>query len=526
MKTYQATATKTGIAIGQAYILKKDLHRKYGETEKQTPDQEVLRFEIALRTASEKIKGYFYDEKLKPIFESYQLILEDSDLLDAIISNILDKSMDCESAIHLACECAAARIEKLNDQYLAARADDIRSAYKYVLDMLSDDVTINQSNFERPVVVISERLLLTDMLSLNRDKIRALVCKNGSPVSHLAIMARSYGIPYLCNAEVDISEINEGDCVIVDTENGELTVNPEVDVIIKAKERIAGINAAYEDDEYSREYEYPVKLYANISGPEDLPAVLKSGAEGIGLFRSEFLYLNRKEAPREEEQFLAYKSVIEGMEGKRVIIRTADIGADKPVSYLQFHDEENPELGRRAIRISLDEPDLFRTQLRALLRASKYGDVGIMYPFITSVHEIVKIRKQLEIAVKELEERGEEYAIPDQGVMIETPAAAIMSDKLAEYADFFSIGTNDLTQYTLAIDRQDANLEKYYDPHDEAVMRMIKMTVDNAHNAGIKVGLCGELGADWNLTAELVRMGVDEISVSAHELPRLRKTLK
>ena len=417
----------------------------------------------------------------------------------------------------------------MEDDYFKARAADVKDISERMVNILSGNESGGAIGDE-PVIVVAEDLAPSETVQMDKEKLLAFVTRLGSANSHTAILARTMNIPALI--EVDIKEEWNGKMAVVDGYTGTFYIDPDEDILkkmqekkeedIKARELLQELKGK-EDVTVDGKH---IKLYANIGGVKDVASVLANDAAGIGLFRSEFLYLEADNYPNEEAQFQAYKTVAENMAGKKVIVRTLDIGADKQVDYFNLDHEENPAMGYRAIRICLDRRDIFRTQLRALLRASAYGNIGIMYPMIISVDEVKEIKKIVESIKAELTEKGIEYGKVEQGIMIETPAAVMISDLLAEEVDFFSIGTNDLTQYTLAIDRQNSKLDNIYDAHHPAVLRMIQKTIENGHKAGCWVGICGELGADMTLTETFLKMGIDELSVSPTFVLPIRKLIR
>ena len=414
---------------------------------------------------------------------------------------------------------------------MRGRAADVKDISERLISILKGGRQ-GQVNVDEPVIILADDLAPSETVQMDKDKILSFVTVHGSVNSHTAILARTMGIPALVDTGLTLTESLDGMEAIVDGFDGAIYIEPD-------KETYDRLSKRKREEDEKKELLLTLKgkedvtldgqqvmLYANIGSTGDLAMVLKNDASGIGLFRSEFIYLGRDDFPTENEQFQIYKSVAETMAGKRVIIRTLDIGADKKVDYFNLGEEENPALGYRAIRICLSQPEIFKTQLRAILRAGVYGNIAIMYPMITSVKEVRRIKDIMREVKAELKEQGIVYADVLEGIMIETPAAVMVSDELAKEVDFFSIGTNDLTQYTLAIDRQNPKLDDFYDPHHPAVLKMIRMTVENAHKAGIWAGICGELGADTTLTEEFIRMGVDELSVSPGRVLPIRKIIR
>lgn len=444
---------------------------------------------------------------------------------------ICTEMVNAEYAVAVTGDNFSQMFAEMDDDYMRARAADIKDISNRLIRNLSGAGETDLSSME-PSIVVAEDLSPSETVQMDKEKVLAFVTIHGSTNSHTAILARMMNIPALIGVPVDLDEIHTGMQAVVDGFKGEVVFEPSEEICIETKIRIKEeaeklqLLQTLKGKENITLDGHEINIYANIGGVGDVGYALENDAGGIGLFRSEFLYLGRDSFPAEEEQFQAYKQVVQTMAGKKVIIRTLDIGADKQADYFQLGKEENPALGYRAIRICLKQPDIFKTQLRALLRAAMFGNLSIMYPMITSVEEVQKIYKIVEEVETELEEAGIPYRIPEQGIMIETPAAVMISDELAEVVDFFSIGTNDLTQYTLAIDRQNEKLDDFYNPHHKAILKMIRMVVENAHKYGKWAGICGELGADLELTEEFVRMGLDELSVSPSMILKLRKTVR
>lgn len=496
---------------------------EYGGGMIEDPKAELCKLEEALETViAELMRHGDNNDVIGKLSVSTIALLKDASIYEGIKSHILDDRMSAVQAVFYESERAAGLLENLEDSYIRERANDIRSAFELVVDRLSgQNIKIEISE---PCILMGESLMPTDIMDLDRTKVLALVSKKGSQISHLGIIARSYGIPYIFG--VEIGGFKDAKRLVIDIDTGSINTDPsdeEYEYALASMELETGYD---EDNLYEKDTDLPIRLMANIAHPDDVALVKRYHASGIGLFRSEFLYLNRECAPSEEEQFESYKRVVENMSGQEVIIRTLDIGADKKAGYLCQNAEANPALGKRAIRLCLENTELFRTQLRALLRASIYGNLKIMYPMITSLDEVLRIKEQIEIATSELKARGLDYKLPKQGIMIETPAAALVSAELAKEVDFFSIGTNDLTQYSLAIDREADGLESYYDPYHEAIFKLIDMTVQNAHRAGISVGVCGELASDSNAILQFVKMGVDELSMAPVAMNEVRRLLE
>lgn len=523
-----------GVAIGKVlYMEKKQQQVKRGHV--QDTAAEVLRFAKALTVAVSELENLYkkavreVGEANAAIFEIHQMMLQDDDYLDSIKNMITAQSVNAEYAVATTGDNFAEMFSSMDDEYMQARSADVKDISERVIRILSGTGE-NRMETGEPVIIVAEDLAPSETVQLDKSKVLAFVTHLGSTNSHTAILARTMNIPALIG--VDISRDWEGKIAAVDGEKGCIYIEPEEEIraeIARKREAAEEMKKMLQElkgkpsvTKAGRE----IKLYANIGNIGDAGTALQNDAGGIGLFRSEFLYLEKDHYPTEEEQFAAYKAVAETMAGKKVIIRTLDIGADKQVDYFEMEREENPAMGYRAIRICLDRVEIFKTQLRALFRASAYGNIAIMYPMIISVAEVMKI-KEIAAEVKlELKEQGFSVGEVEQGIMIETPAAVMISDLLAKEVDFFSIGTNDLTQYTLAIDRQNPKLDNIYDSHHEAVLRMIKMTVENGHKEGIWVGICGELASDVTLTEEFVKMGVDELSVSPTFILKVRKAIR
>lgn len=536
MKEYKGKRVFGGIAIGKICIYKKEEHQVKRIRIADT-NAELLRYRQAKNEAIEQLQD-LYQKALKEvgeanaaIFEVHQMMLEDTDYNESIESIVSGQSVNAEYAVALTGDNFSQMFAAMEDEYMKARAADVKDISERVLSILmrTDNPIIDT---DEPVIVVADDLAPSQTVQLDKDLILAFVTVQGSLNSHTAILARTMSIPALVQTSFQIDRQIDGKLGIVDGENGVFYVEPDEKTVQEMKRR-------QKEEHHKKELLLALRgkenvtldgrrvmLYANIGNIKDLATVIQNDAGGIGLFRSEFIYLEREQFPTEEEQFQIYRQVAETMAGKRVIIRTLDIGADKQCDYFEMEHEENPALGCRAIRICLSRPEIFRTQLRALFRASIFGKIAIMYPMITSIKEIEQIYAIVSQVKAELDEQNIEYGQPEQGIMIETPAAVLISDLLAKKVDFFSIGTNDLTQYTLALDRQNTSLDAFYDPHHPAVLRMISMVVDNAHKAGIWAGICGELGADLSLTKEFLAMGVDELSVSPGSILPIRKIVR
>ena len=534
MEKYTGKSIFKGIAIGKILFYQKG-EQPVKRVKIEDTAEQIKRYEDARAKAAEQLQG-LYEKALKEVgeanaavFEVHQMMLEDDDYIDSVVNIIETQQVNAEFAVATTGDNFAKMFAEMEDDYFKARAADVKDISERMVNILSGNESGGAIGDE-PVIVVAEDLAPSETVQMDKEKLLAFVTRLGSANSHTAILARTMNIPALI--EVDIKEEWNGKMAVVDGYTGTFYIDPDEETLkkmqqkkeedIKARELLQELKGK-EDITVDGKH---IKLYANIGGVKDVTSVLANDAAGIGLFRSEFLYLEADNYPDEEAQFQAYKTVAENMAGKKVIVRTLDIGADKQVDYFNLDHEENPAMGYRAIRICLDRRDIFRTQLRALLRASAYGNIGIMYPMIISVDEVKEIKKIVESIKAELTEKGIEYGEVEQGIMIETPAAVMISDLLAEEVDFFSIGTNDLTQYTLAIDRQNSKLDNIYDSHHPAVLRMIQKTIENGHKAGCWVGICGELGADMTLTETFLKMGIDELSVSPTFVLPIRKLIR
>lgn len=535
MQIYKGKSVFGGIAIGKISVYKKD-EQLVKRVKIEDADAEMERYTAARNTAAAQLQK-LYDKALKEvgeanaaIFEVHQMMLEDEDYNESVENIIRSQMVNAEYAVASTADNFAQMFEAMDDDYMRGRAADVRDISERVITVLAGGAGSGLDSDE-PVIIAADDLAPSETVQLDKDKVLSFVTAHGSENSHTAILARTMGIPALIGTGIDLDETVDGKLGIVDGINGVVYVDPDAELLEEMKKK------QQEEQEKKRLLQtlkgkenitldgQKVMLYANVGNIKDLGIALQNDAGGIGLFRSEFIYLGQDHYPTEEEQFQIYKTVAETMAGRRVIIRTLDIGADKQCDYFELDKEDNPAMGLRAIRICLTRPEIFKTQLRALFRASVYGNINIMYPMIISVDEVRQIKAIVEEVKAELAEQGIEYGNPAQGIMIETPASVMMSRELAEEVDFFSIGTNDLTQYTLAIDRQNSKLDKFFDSHHPAVLRMIQMTVENAHKAGIWCGICGELGADQALTKDFLAMGVDELSVSPGSILPLRKII-
>ena len=536
MQSFQGKSVYKGIVMGPVVVLKKnDYQVKRSRIE--DADAETSRVQEAVKRSQEQLQK-LYDKALKEvgeasaaIFEVHQMMLEDEDYLEAIQNMIQTEMVNAEYAVAVTGDNFSQMFASMDDDYMKARAADIKDISERLVRNLSGQEDADLSDID-PSVIVAYDLSPSETVQIDKEKILAFVTVHGSTNSHTAILARMMNIPALIGVPLALDELKNGTTAVVDGFTGQVTFEPDEETqaatlkrVQEEKEKLALLQELKGKENITLDGK-KINIYANIGSVGDIGYVLENDAGGIGLFRSEFLYLGRNDFPTEEEQFQAYKQVVQTMAGKKVIIRTLDIGADKQVDYFNLGNEENPALGYRAIRICLKQPDIFKTQLRALFRAAVYGNLSIMYPMITSVEEVEKIYEIVKEVEIELKAQEIQYRIPEQGIMIETPAAVMISDRLAEMVDFFSIGTNDLTQYTLAIDRQNEKLDDFYNPHHEAVLRMIQMVVDNAHKCGKWAGICGELGADLTLTEKFVRMGLDELSVAPSMILKLRKIVR
>ena len=535
MQIYNGKSVFGGIAIGKISVYQKK-EQQVKRVKIEDPDQEMVRYEKAKAEGIKQLQG-LYDKALREvgeanaaIFEVHQMMMEDDGYNESVENIIRSQGVNAEYAVATTGDNYAQMFSAMDDDYMRERAADVRDISERLLTILNGEDT-SSVDADEPKIIVAEDLAPSETVQLDKDKVLSFVTVKGSLNSHTAILARTMAIPALVNTSMSLEGEMDGRLGIVDGANGIFYVDPDEATLAEMKKR--------QEEDLSRKQllltlkgkenvtldGQKVMLYANIGNIKDLATVIQNDAGGIGLFRSEFIYLEKEDFPTEEEQFQIYRQVAQTMAGKRVIIRTLDIGADKQCDYFHMEHEENPALGCRAIRICLTRPEIFKTQLRALFRASAFGRIAIMYPMITSVQEVRRIKEIVEEVKAELTSQGVEFGEPEQGIMIETPAAAIISDDLAKEVDFFSIGTNDLSQYTMAIDRQNPQLDLFFDPHHPAVLRMISMVVENAHKAGIWTGICGELGADQSLTKEFLAMGVDELSVSPGSILPLRKII-
>lgn len=535
MQIYNGKSVFGGIAIGKISVYQKK-EQQVKRVKIDDPEQEMARYEKAKAEGIKQLQG-LYDKALREvgeanaaIFEVHQMMMEDDGYNESVENIIRSQGVNAEYAVATTGDNYAQMFSAMDDDYMRERAADVRDISERLLTILNGEET-GAVDADEPKIIVAEDLAPSETVQLDKDKVLSFVTVKGSLNSHTAILARTMAIPALVNTSVSLESEMDGRLGIVDGADGTFYVDPDEETLAEMKKR--------QEEDLSRKQllltlkgkenvtldGQKVMLYANIGNIKDLATVIQNDAGGIGLFRSEFIYLEKEDFPTEEEQFQIYRQVAQTMAGKRVIIRTLDIGADKQCDYFHMEHEENPALGCRAIRICLTRPEIFKTQLRALFRASAFGKIAIMYPMIASVQEVRKIKEIVEEVKAELTSQGVEFGNPEQGIMIETPAAAIISDDLAKEVDFFSIGTNDLSQYTMAIDRQNPQLDLFFDPHHPAVLRMISLVMENAHKAGIWAGICGELGADQSLTKEFLAMGVDELSVSPGSILPLRKII-
>ncbi|HJA72347.1 MAG TPA: phosphoenolpyruvate--protein phosphotransferase [Candidatus Lachnoclostridium stercoravium] len=535
MREFAGKSVYKGIVLGPVIVLKKNDYRVKRE-KTDDAEAEIRRVEGAVAQAQAQLQK-LYEKAVKEvgeasaaIFEVHQMLLEDEDFQEAVNNTIRNEGVKAEYAVAVTGDNFSEVFEGMDDEYMKARAADIRDISNRLIGNLTGRAE-EDLDAAGPAIILADDLSPSETVQMDKKKILALVTVRGSANSHTAILARMMNIPALIGVPLDLEEICTGTEAIVDGYGGKLILQPSLELKEETEKKI-------QDEREKLQLLHELKgkktvtksgrkihLFANIGSVSDIGYVLENDAEGIGLFRSEFLYLGKTALPSEEEQFNAYRQVLQMMGGRKVIIRTLDIGADKQADYLNLDKEANPAMGYRAIRICLKQPDIFKTQLRALFRAALYGNLAVMYPMIISADEVKKIYEIVDEVKKEFEETGIPYRIPEQGVMIETPAAVMISDELAQMVDFFSIGTNDLTQYTLAIDRQNEKLDDFYDAHHPAILRMIRMVTDNAHKHGKWAGICGELGADLELTEEFVKMGLDELSVAPSMILRIRKKI-
>ena len=535
MQIYSGKSVFSGIAIGKICVYQKS-EQQVKRVRTEDSEKEWTRYNEAKEKALDQLRG-LYEKALKEvgeanaaIFEVHQMMLEDDDYNESIENIIRTQKVNAEYAVASTSDNFSTMFSSMDDDYMKERAADVKDISERILSLLAGGEK-GKVMTDEPVIIVADDLAPSETVQLEKDKVLSFVTVHGSVNSHTAILARTMAIPALIGTEMPLDERVDGKFAVVDGVNGKIYVEPDEETFAELKERQ---KKELEKKELLLQLKgkenitldgKKIMLYANIGNIKDLATVVQNDAGGIGLFRSEFIYLEKEDYPTEEEQFKIYKTAVETMAGKRVIIRTLDIGADKQCDYFKMEKEEKPALVYRAIRICLTQTEIFKTQLRALFRASAYGNLAIMYPMITSLWEVKRIKEIVEEIKAELTAEEIEFGNPQQGIMIETPAAVMVSGELAKEVDFFSIGTNDLTQYTLAIDRQNPKLDLFYNAHHPAVLSMIKMTVENAHKAGIWAGICGELGADTSLTKDFLAMGVDELSVSPGSILPIRKII-
>ena len=536
MQIYQGKSVFSGIAIGKIRVYKKN-ERQVKRVKVENPDAEMARFEEAKAKGIAQL-GVLYEKACKEvgeanaaIFEVHQMMMEDDGYNESVENIIKSQGVNAEYAVATTGDNFAQMFSAMDDDYMRERAADVKDISERLISILNGDDTDASLNDE-PAIIVADDLAPSETVQMDKDKVLSFVTVHGSLNSHTAILARTMAIPALVGTPLPLDESVDGKLGIVDGSDGTIYVDPD-------EETLAAMQKRRTEEEEKKKLLLTLKgkenitldgqkilLYANIGNIKDLAAVMQNDAGGIGLFRSEFIYLEQDHYPTEEEQFRIYKQAAETMAGKRVIIRTLDIGADKQCDYFEMEKEENPALGCRAIRICLERPEIFKTQLRAIYRASHYGTISIMFPMIISFSEVKKIKEIVNEVKAELDAQGIPYGEVELGIMIETPAAVMISDLLAKEVDFFSIGTNDLTQYTLAIDRQNPSLDNFYNSHHEAILRMIRMVIDNGHKEGCWVGICGELGADTTLTKTFVDMGIDELSVTPSMVLKVREAVR
>ena len=538
MVKYQGKGVYGAIAVGSISVFKRqDVQVKRVKID--DTDAELARLEAAKEKATAQLQE-IYEKALREvgeanaaIFEIHMMMVEDEDYNDAIIEIITAQNVNAEYAVAITGDNFAEMFAAMDDAYMQARSADVRDISNRIIGCLTNDGS-TEAQSDEPVIICADDLAPSETVTLDKDRVLAFVTAHGSSNSHTAILARNMNIPAIVGVgEAFLSEIRDGAPAVVNGFTGEFILHPDAETIAAAQQKRA---EELEKKELLQKLKgkenmtldgRKINIYANIGSADNIGAVLLNDAGGIGLFRSEFLYLKNTDYPSEEEQFQIYKRVLESMAGKKVIIRTLDIGADKQCEYFHMPKEENPALGIRAIRLCLNRPEVFRTQLRALFRASVFGNLGIMFPMIANVWELEEILILCDEVKAELRHDGIEYAEDTElGIMIETPAAALISDRLAPMVDFFSVGTNDLTQYTLACDRQNPEIDRFCDPHHEAVLRLIEMAAENAHRHGKWIGICGELAADTSLTETFLRMGIDELSVSPAFVLKLRDAVR
>ncbi|MGN0365621.1 MAG: phosphoenolpyruvate--protein phosphotransferase [Suilimivivens sp.] len=536
MKRIAAKTVYKGIALGKIHVMQKS-DSSVNRSRVDDPENEILRVHQSIDVAESQLQE-LYDKAVKEvgesnaaIFEVHQMMLRDLDYVESIENIIRTQQVNAEYAVAVTGDNFAEMFAGMDDDYMKARSADVKDISERLICCLKGG-TSQGDVFKEPVIIVADDLAPSETVTLDKSKILAFVTVHGSTNSHTAILARTMNIPALIGAEMNLDELKSGMDALVNGFSGEFIIEPSEEIREEAKRNIQKEKEKQELLEQLKGKENvtlsgkKIKLYANIGSIGDLGYALENDAGGVGLFRSEFLYIGKNELPSEEEQFQIYKQAVQNMAGKKVIIRTLDIGADKQADYLNLGKEDNPALGYRAIRICLTQTDIFKTQLRALYRAAVYGNLSIMYPMIISTEEVEKIKKITAEVKQELAADNIPYKDVEEGIMIETPAAVMISDELAKMVDFFSVGTNDLTQYTLAIDRQNAKLDPFYNPHHKAILKMLQIVTDNAHKEGKWIGICGELGADPELTETFINMGVDELSVAPSAILKLRSIIR
>ncbi len=534
MKIFSGKAVFGGVAIGRISIYKKD-EQQVKRIKVADVEAEINRYHEAKNTAIEQLEK-LHEKAVKEvgeasaeIFEAHQMMLDDGDYIDSVENIIRTQEVNAEYAVAITGDNFSEMFANMDDEYFRGRAADVKDISERVVKILMGDES-GSIESDEPVIIVADDLAPSETVQLDKDKILSFVTVHGSANSHTAILAKTMSIPAMIGTDIPLDDSVDGKMAIVDGFEGKVYVEPDEDtleakkkIVIEEQNKKALLEELRGKDNVTRDGQH-INLYANIGNSKDLALVMKNDANGIGLFRSEFIYLGSDHYPTESEQFAIYKQVAETMAGKKVIIRTLDIGADKQADYFELPEEENPAMGLRAIRICLTRPEIFKTQLRAILRASAFGKISIMYPMIISVNEVREIKAIMAEVKAELDSEGVAYDKDiEEGIMIETPAAVMIAEELAREVDFFSVGTNDLTQYTLAIDRQNQSMDKFYDPHHPAIVKMLKIIIDSAHKYGKWAGICGELGADLSLTKEFLAMGFDELSVSPGRILPIRK---
>lgn len=536
MEKYSGKSVFKGIVMGKVTVLSK-ADDSVSRVKVSDVEAELERFDKSREVAKAQLQTLYekavaeVGEASAAIFEVHQMMLDDEDYVDSIREIITSEQVNAEYAVALTSDNFSEMFASMDDDYMKARASDVKDISNRLVRILSGNEQ-EKNTSEESVIIVADDLTPSETVQMDKDKILAFVTVHGSTNSHTAILARMMNIPAVIGVPLQLADIEDGCEAVVDGITGEVIFHPDDNTKSEAQVKM--------EEEKSKRLLLQemkgqptvtrggrvIRLYANIGNVSDLAYVFENDASGIGLMRSEFLYIGKEDFPTEEEQFQVYKQVLQTMAGKKVIIRTLDIGADKQAPYFNLGKEDNPAMGYRAIRICLSEPEIFKTQLRALFRASNYGNLSIMYPMIISAFEVQRILEIVDEVKRELDQHRIPYKNVEQGIMIETPAAVMISDELAKYVDFFSVGTNDLTQYTLAIDRQNARLDAFYNPHHEAILRMLRMVTENAHKEGKWIGICGELGADTELTETFVKMGIDELSVSPSMVLPIRKIIR